>query len=47
MESERLARSGEVFLVPVNQIVVAESAHNTRVDYGDIEALAKSIQNNL
>lgn len=44
MESERLARSGEVFLVPVNQIVVDESANNTRVDYGDIEALAKSIE---
>lgn len=40
---ERLQRNGEVFLVPIDQIVVDEAKNNKRTDYGDIEELAQSI----
>lgn len=42
-KNERLQRNGEVFLVPIDSIVVDEEKNNKRIDYGDIEALANSI----
>jgi ParB family chromosome partitioning protein len=41
----KLTRNGEIYLVPVSEIIVDEAKNNTRVDYGDIEGLAESIKN--
>jgi ParB/RepB/Spo0J family partition protein len=43
-KSQRLARAGEVYLIPVGQVDATEE-NNFRIDYGDIEALAESIKN--
>lgn len=43
-KTKRLQRSGEVFLIPIDQVESDES-RNFRDDYGDIEGLAESIKN--
>lgn len=43
--STKLTRNGEIYLVPVNEIIIDEEKNNTRIDYGDIEMLAESIKN--
>lgn len=41
---ERLKRAGEVFLVPFEQIVIDENINNGRIDLGNLEELANSIE---
>ena len=40
----RLKRTGEVFLIPFNQIEIDSEMNNGRIDLGDLEELADSIQ---
>jgi ParB family chromosome partitioning protein len=40
----RLKRAGEIFLVPFEQIVIDDSVNNDRVDFGNIDELADSIE---
>jgi ParB family chromosome partitioning protein len=42
--AERLKRIGEVFLIPVDKIVIDEQINNGRIDFGDLEELANSIE---
>lgn len=42
--AERLKRTGEVFLIPVERIVIDEQINNGRIDFGDLEELANSIE---
>jgi len=44
MSTERLQRVSEVFLVPFNQIVISDEINNARIDMGDIDELASSIE---
>ncbi len=43
-KSERLKRVGEVFLIPFESIVVSDEMNNARVDFGDLQELATSIE---
>ena len=45
MKNERLKRSNEVFLVPFEQIELDEQNNNKRMEFGDIDGLADSIEN--
>jgi ParB/RepB/Spo0J family partition protein len=40
----RLSRAGEVFVIPFNQIEISEDFNNGRIDLGNIDELAKSIE---
>ena len=44
MSEERLKRAGEVFLVPFDKIEIDETINNGRVDFGDLNELANSIE---
>jgi ParB/RepB/Spo0J family partition protein len=44
MENDRLKRVGETFVIPFANIVIDETINNGRIDFGDIEELAKSIE---
>jgi ParB/RepB/Spo0J family partition protein len=44
MAEDRLKRTGEIFLVPFEQIVIDEEINNGRIDFGDLNELADSIQ---
>jgi len=44
--STRLKRTGEIFLIPLNQVVVDEEVNNGRIDFGNLEELADSIEEN-
>jgi len=41
---DRLKRTGEVFLVPFDKIVIDEEVNKGRIDFGDITELSKSIE---
>ena len=45
MSEERLKRAGEIVLVPVEQIIVSDEINNGRIDFGDLNELADSIEN--
>lgn len=44
MSEERLKRTGEVFLIPFENIVIDDEINSGRIDFGDLEELATSIQ---
>lgn len=44
MPEERLKRAGEVFIVPFGKIVIDEDVNNGRIDFGDLNELANSIE---
>lgn len=44
METKRLKRVSEVFLVPLDKIIISEEINNARLDLGDIQELANSIK---
>jgi ParB family chromosome partitioning protein len=44
MSEERLKRTGEVFLVPVEKIVVSDEINAARIDFGNLDELANSIE---
>jgi ParB/RepB/Spo0J family partition protein len=44
MSEERLKRTGEVFLVPFDKIIVDDEVNTGRIEFGDLEELANSIQ---
>ena len=46
MSDERLKRTGEVFLVPFENIIVGDEMNVGRIDFGDIKELADSIEEN-
>lgn len=44
MSEERLKRTGEVFLVPFENIIVDDEINTARLDFGNIQELADSIE---
>lgn len=46
MSEDRLKRTGEVFLIPFDKIIIDETINNGRLDFGDLNELANSIEEN-
>ena len=44
MTDERLKRVGEVFSIPFDKIIIDENINNGRIDFGDLNELADSIE---
>lgn len=41
---ERLKRTGEIFLIPFDKIIINDEINNGRIDFGNIQELADSIE---